>query len=94
MQAPSNSTSMFYNKKKTSSLVFLAVCQAKNKFLAVDIGVYGRQSDDSLFRNSILGRLLLSQELAFPPAVPLSETLAAPTPFVLLVVNCSFLVQI
>ena len=83
IQAPKNSGSMFYNYKKTFSLVLLAVCDAKYNFLAVDIGAYGRQSDGSVFRNSLFGKLLLGQQLPLPPPVPLSETLATPTPFVL-----------
>ena len=61
----------------------MAVCDAKYKFLAVGIGAYGRQSDGSVFRNSLLGKLLLGQQLPLPPPVSLSETLATPTPFVL-----------
>ena len=83
IQAPKNSGSMFYNYKKTFSLVLLAVCDAKYKFLAVDIGAYGRQSNGSAFKNSLFGKLLLGQQLPLPPPVPLSETLATPTPFVL-----------
>ena len=55
----------------------MAVCDAKYKFLAVDIG------DGSVFRNLLFSKLLLYQQLPLPPPVPLSKTLATPTPFVL-----------
>ena len=61
----------------------MAVCDAMYKFLAVDIGACDHQSDGSVFRNSLLCKLLLRQQLPLPPPVRLSETLATPTPFVL-----------
>lgn len=41
-----------------------AVVDAKGKFIFVDIGDYGRNSDAGIFRNSVLlGKLLIKHKL-------------------------------
>ena len=47
IQAPKNSKSLFFNCKKHFSVVLLAVVDANYKFVIMDIGAYGRQSDGS-----------------------------------------------
>ena len=58
MQCPANSGSVYFNYKGTFSMVLLAICDAQYKFLAVDIGAYGRSSDAGVFSNSSLGKAL------------------------------------
>ena len=48
--APKNSGSLFFNYKKHLSVV-LAVVDANYKFVIVDIGAYGQQSDGKVFAN-------------------------------------------
>lgn len=47
IKAPKNSGSTFFNYKDFHSVVMLALVDADNKFVAVDIGSYGREGDAS-----------------------------------------------
>ena len=51
---PEESGSMWFNYKEYFSIVLMAVADANNRFLFVDIGSYGKDSDSTIFRNSTL----------------------------------------
>jgi hypothetical protein len=59
IRAPGNSGSLYFNYKGTFSIVMMALVDASYKFICVDIGSYGRQSDAGIFANSNLGQALM-----------------------------------
>ena len=64
--APAKSGSLFFNYKKTFSIVLLAICKANYEFLMVDIGEAGRQSDAGVFANSNIGHSISNNLLPIP----------------------------
>ena len=64
--APARSGSLFFNYKKTFSIVLLAFCNASYEFIMVDIGEAGRQSDAGVFANSNIGHCITNNLLAAP----------------------------
>lgn len=66
MKAPTKSGSLYYNYKGTFSVVLMAVVDANLKFIYVDIGSYGHNSDGGVFSNCTLGKRLASESLNLP----------------------------
>jgi len=66
IQAPNNSGSLYYNYKKFFSIVLLAVCDAQYRFLLVDIGKSGRNSDSGVYGSSQLGLKIDENLLGYP----------------------------
>lgn len=71
-QCPNNAGSSYYNYKNSHSIVLLAVCDANYIFIFVDIGAYGRRSDGSIFRSSLIGQKFHNKEMNFPESQPIS----------------------
>uniref|UniRef100_A0A3P9H8E2 DDE Tnp4 domain-containing protein n=1 Tax=Oryzias latipes TaxID=8090 RepID=A0A3P9H8E2_ORYLA len=67
IQAPANSDSLYFNYKGTFSVVLLALVDADYRFLVVDVGSYGSNSDGGIFANSGLGQALRDGTLNVPP---------------------------
>lgn len=66
IKAPPNSGTLFFNYKKTFSVVLMAVADHKYKFSLVDIGAYGGESDGGILNRSPLGQSLQNEKLNFP----------------------------
>jgi hypothetical protein len=66
IEAPWNSGSLFYNYKSHNSIILQAVVDAEGKFVVVDIGEAGRNSDGGVFISSTFGRMFNSQSLNLP----------------------------
>lgn len=76
IRAPSNSGTLFFNYKKTFSIVLMAVCDFQYKFTMVDIGAYGSSHDGGVFEESKLADGLFDGTLNFPQeefVIPPSE---------------------
>ncbi|CAN8013953.1 unnamed protein product [Ixodes persulcatus] len=83
IQAPEKSGSMYFNYKGTYSIVLLAVVDSDYKFVVVDVGAYGKQSDGGVLKQSIFRKLLEEGRLGLPRDLPLPNTrLPAPCVFV------------
>jgi hypothetical protein len=70
IQAPNNSGSLFFNYKKTFSVVLLAVVDANYKFTIIELGGYGKSNDGGLFTRSILGKSLEANKLNISNSKP------------------------
>ncbi|XP_077118930.1 uncharacterized protein LOC143775001 [Ranitomeya variabilis] len=71
---PAGTGSEYYNYKKYFSIVLMAIADANCRFLAVDIGAYGRSNDSQVLKNSPMGRCLYGESYDLPPARPLPGT--------------------
>ncbi|KAK4879129.1 hypothetical protein RN001_007275 [Aquatica leii] len=74
INAPSNSGSLYFNYKETFSIVLLALVDANYKFIAVDIGSYGKNSDGGILTNSAFVKGLENKMLNIPESSPLPGT--------------------
>lgn len=84
MKAPRKSGSLYFNYKGTFSTVLLALVDANYKFIAVDVGAYGRNSDGGIFSNSNLGKSISRNALQFPVEEPLPAAHhLGPVPYVI-----------
>ena len=83
IKCPPNSGSQYFNYKQYHSIVLQAVVDANLKFVTVDVGVYGKQSDGGVFRYSALYHSLESRSLRLPEDTVLpSSELTLPYVFV------------
>ena len=58
IKKPLRSGSMYRNYKQYFSIVLQAVAGPDYRFLAIDIGAYGKESDGGIFRHSNLSKKL------------------------------------
>ena len=64
--APNKSGSLYYNYKGTFSIVLMALVDSNYKFLYIDVGGYGKNSDGGIFSNCSLGKGLNRERLNIP----------------------------
>lgn len=74
VRAPKNTGSLFFNYKDYFSIVLLAIVDANYKFTVVDVGAYGKESDNGIFQRSTMGKKIAANQLNFPPPKCLPDT--------------------
>lgn len=75
-----HSGSMNLNYKQYFSIVLMAVVDADYRFIYVDIGAYGKDSDSSIFQQTVFYKKLRNGTLNIPESAPLQQDIL---PFVL-----------
>ena len=70
---PSLAGSHYYNYKKFYSIVLLALVDADYKFMYIDVGAVGAESDGGVFAQTKLARLINTNEINLPPPEPLAS---------------------
>jgi hypothetical protein len=68
IQAPNFSGSTHYNYKGFHSIVLMAIVDSEYRFILVDIGRSGSQSDGGVFNRSEIGKRLADGTLGVPPS--------------------------
>ena len=68
---PWKSGSLFYNYKGTCSVVLMALVDANYRFIAIDVGSFGRNSDGGVFSRCTMGKKIAGKRFRFPPPEPL-----------------------
>ena len=67
VRQPPGSGSLYYNYKNYFSIVLMAVVDAGYRFVVVDVGNYGSNSDTGKWRHSIIGQRHIQDDLGLPP---------------------------
>lgn len=66
IKSPQHSGSLFFNYKNYFSIVLLAIVDANCKFIAIDVGSYGKEGDSSIFKKSAMGRKIIQNNFNLP----------------------------
>lgn len=74
IKCPSNTGSSFYNYKEYFSVILQAIVDAHKRFIAVEIGGRGRQSDGGTFHYSVINDLIESGRYNIPSDTNIPET--------------------
>ena len=72
--APPKSGSLYHNYKQFFSVVLMAIVDARYRFMFIDVGAYGRNSDGGTFSNSTFGKAILEGSLPAPGAANLPNS--------------------
>ena len=74
LKAPVDSGSQYFNYKGHYSIVLMAICDAKSKFIAIDVGAYGSSSDGGIFQDSNFFQRLREKTLHLPDPIQIPNT--------------------
>lgn len=65
IKAPENYESAFYNYKGFFSVVLMATEDADGKFIIIDVGEYGRNSNGRIYKECFFGQQLIQKKIGF-----------------------------
>ena len=83
VKCPDNSGSMFFNYKGHFSIVLQGIVDAKYRFVFIDVGGYGKQSDGGTLQASDFYKVLKNNGLDIPdPAILPGTNVKAPYVFI------------
>ncbi|KAK3800850.1 hypothetical protein RRG08_008605 [Elysia crispata] len=74
LKAPVDSGSQYFNYKGHYSIVLMAICDAKSKFIVIDVGAYGSSSDGGIFQDSNFFQRLREKRLHLPDPIQIPDT--------------------
>lgn len=77
---PINAGSTYFNYKNEHSIVLLGLVDAHYRFIIVDVGAYGRNSDGGIYQESLMGKMFENCQLNVPPNKLLSQN-TEPLPY-------------
>lgn len=83
IKCPKNTGSNYFGYLKKFSIVLLAIADAEYKFICIDVGGYGKNSDGGIFEASNMGQNFMNRTMNVPIDRPLPEQ-DEPTPCVLI----------
>lgn len=83
IQSPPKSGSMFFNYKHFFSIVLQGVADSNLKFILVDVGAYGKESDGGIFARSETKSCIENNKMSLPAHVPLPDQ-SAEVPYFML----------
>ena len=66
IRAPAHSGTFYHNYKGFFSIILMAVCDARYRFLFVDVGANGSCSDAGVFRDTNIYRAVMDETINFP----------------------------
>lgn len=73
IRCPQNSGSNYFSYLKKFSIVLMAIVDPEYKFIAIDVGGFGKNSDGGIFQASAMGRRFLEGTFNIPPNRSLSD---------------------
>ncbi|XP_039284058.1 protein ALP1-like [Nilaparvata lugens] len=71
---PPKSGSLYFNYKGFFSVVLLAIVDAQYRFVAVDVGSYGREGDAGIFKKSKMGEKIIKNQFNLPQPATIAGT--------------------
>lgn len=70
---PANSGSVYFNYKRTFSIILFALVDAQYRFLYIDVGAYGSEGDASIWQTTALQKAINTGRANLPSSLSLRK---------------------